>query len=254
MTWVEVKEIVKKRPTVLIPVGTTEAQNLHNPMGCDYLIAQRLAEAAADKCNAVIAPVMPYGYSDSFVNFPGTITLKPETLQAVFEDIIRSLIKTGFDHLFFINNHASNHVPLSNAASKLRDETGIVCASIQPSNLARNFAQDIFENANKVLVHGDEPSTSLIKYLYPEMMRMDLAKEAPKPQKFQNFELVSAKTLEHEGQKVPIFLRVGDVAKQGGWGNPSGNSEKGKIMFDRMVEFLITFVARYNEMNTHIDQ
>ncbi len=254
MAWPEVQDIVNKRPTVLIPVGSNEAQNLHNPTGYDAFVAQRLVEEAAKKCNAVIAPVQPYGYSDIFVEFPGTITLRPETLEAVFVDIAKSLIKSGFDHMLFVNNHDPNHVPLSNAINKVRDECGITCASIWPTTLARSFAQDLFDNANEVLVHGNEPSTSLMKYLYPDLIRMDLAKSQPKPSKFQNFELASPSNLSHQGQKVPIFLRVHDVAPQGGWGDPKGDVEAGKVMFERMVDFVASFVEKYNDLDTKVEQ
>lgn len=252
MTWPEVVEVARSKPTVIVPAGTTEAQNLHNPMGYDYLIARDLAEAAAQRCNAVIAPVIPYGYSEIFTRFPGTISLQFTTLQAIFEDVIRSLIKSGFDHILFINNHEPNHAPLANAVNAIRDETGIICASIWPTTLARVYAQDLFDNPTEVLVHGNEPSTSLLMYLHPDMMRMDLAKAAPPPGKFQNFNLASASTIEHMGQKVHLFLRMHDVSQQGGWGDPKGDAIKGKIIFEKMVEFIVTFVERFNELDTRI--
>ena len=252
MTWPEVREAAKANPTILIPVGSTETQNLHNPTGYDYLVAQRLAEEAAERCHALVTPVMPFGYSDIFIGFPGTITFRPETLQAVFEDIARSLIRTGFDHLLFINNHEPNHALLGDALSRIREEFGIVCASVWPTTLARNFAQDIFEKPAEVLVHGNEPSTSLLSYLYPEMMRMDLAQDAEPPAEFNGFPLASPTTLAHEGQRVPIFLRVADAAPQGGWGHPRGDAEKGRLMFDRMVDFIATFVGKYNQISTRV--
>lgn len=253
MTWPEVRSVIQDKPTVLIPVGSTETQNLHNPTGYDYIVAEKLAEEAAKKCNAVVAPTVAYGYSDLFVGFPGTISLTSETLQSVFIDITKSLLRMGFDHLLFVNNHDPNHAPLSHAISKIRDEFGIVCASIWPTTIARAFAQDQFNNAKDVLVHGCEPSTSLLLYLTPDLVDLNAAKVAEKPTKLQNFALASAQALEHQGQSVPIFLRMHDVSAQGGWGDiTQASADKGKVIFDRMVDFVATFIDRYNELDTRL--
>lgn len=252
MSWPEVKNAINDKPVILIPVGSNEAQNLHNPTGYDHLIAQRLAEESAKKSNSLIIPVLPFGYSEIFKSFPGTITLRSNTLRMVFEDIADSLIRTGFTNLLFINNHGPNHAPLGHALDKIREEHGIVCASMWPTTIARELAQDVFENPVGVLNHGNEPSTSLLKYLYPELIRTDLIKDTSKLGKLHNFEIASPLTLYHEGQKIPIFLRVSDVSKQGGWGKIEGSLEKGKIIFDRMVNFIVSFVEKYQKFDTHI--
>jgi len=252
MSWPEVKEVVDKEPVILIPIGSTETQNLHNPTGYDYFIAQRLAEETAKKSNALVSPVLPFGYSEIFRSYPGTITLRPETLRMVFEDIADSLIRMGFTRLLFINNHEPNHAPLGHALDRIREKHGIVCASMWPTTLARDFAQDVFENPAAVLNHGNEPSTSLLKYLYPELVNTDLIKSSSKPDKLQNFELASPSALYHEGERVPIFLRVSDVTEQGGWGEIKGSAEQGKIIFDRMVDFVASFVEKYRDFDTHM--
>lgn len=252
MTWLEIQKIVDTKPTVLIPIGTVETQNLHNPTGYDYLIAERLSEEVAEKSNSIITPVLPFGYSDNFFGFPGTISLRASTLELVIEDITVSLIKTGFDHFLFINNHAPNKPFLNLALNKIRNEYGIISTSVWPTALARHFAKELFENPKEVLTHGNEPSTSLLKYLCPELIREDLSKENYMDKKYQNFKLLSSKDLEHQGQAVSINLRLKDIDKQGGWGNPKGDKEKGKVMFTKMVDYIVTFIDRYNNLRTNI--
>lgn len=252
MTWVEVKKAVSKKPTVLIPIGTVETQNLHNPTGYDSLVAQRLAEEVAERSNSIITPVLPFGYSDTFIGFPGTITLRANVLELVLEDIVVSLIKTGFDHFLFINNHAPNKPFLNVALSKIRDEYGIIATSVWPTALARHFAKELFDNAKEVLVHGNEPSTSLLAYLYPSFIREDLSKENYMNKNFQNFNLLSLMDLEHQGQAVSINLRLKDIDQQGGWGNPKGDRKKGKVMFLKMVDFIVSFIEKYNNFKTNI--
>lgn len=252
MTWPEIEKIVKKKVVVLIPVGSVEAQNTHNPTGYDYLVAESLAMKVAQKCDAIVVPTINFGYSERFIGFPGTISLKPSTLQAIFEDILYSLVKTGFDHFLFINGHDPNKTSLSYAASRIRETFGIIFTSIWPTGLARNFGKELFENEKEVFMHGNEPSTSILKYLFPKLVRIEQIEKSPLSNEFKNFKLSSTTTLCHEGQQVSIFLRVKDISKTGGWGEPSGDSKKGEIIFNKMVDFLISFVKKYQEMNTHI--
>jgi len=249
MTWLEVKEIIKQRPTILIPIGSTEAQNLHNPTGYDYLIAERLAESVAQKCNAVMLPTIPFGYSHVFADFPGTILLRPETLRFIFEDIIKSLNRSGFDHLLFLNNHQPNHQPLTEVIYKLKEKYKILYTSIFPSRLAKSFFQDLFPNAKKVLNHGNEPSTSLIRYLYPELQRLDLFKTTKRPSHYKNFKLNPISSFEYQGEEIYAFLNMSDISKEGGWSNSKGDVEIGKTIFNKMVNFIVSFVCEFNKTN-----
>ena len=47
MTPVAVRERLHVRPTLIVPIGTTEQHGPHLPLGCDTLILERLAELPA---------------------------------------------------------------------------------------------------------------------------------------------------------------------------------------------------------------
>jgi len=46
----------------------------------DYLIADEIAARVAERTNSLVAPVIPFGNSEYFRSFPGTISLRSETL------------------------------------------------------------------------------------------------------------------------------------------------------------------------------
>lgn len=257
MTAPEVKEKSEEKRVVFVPVGTTETQSRHNPIGYDYLIAQYLSEEAAKKCGAVIAPVIPYGYSEVFKEYSGTISLRPETLQNLLYDITESLVKHGFGHIIFIDNHAGNTPILNHALARIREKHGLVFPSVFPSELAKIYARELFSEPNKVLMHGNEPSTSLCSYLCPEYMRMDMAVESPDwsdSGNFGPFKYGSPGTLEYKGYKVPFHTKISDTSVNGGFGNPKGDAEIGKKIFERMVNYLVGFAIEFQKTDNLFDK
>lgn len=257
MTWVEVEEAKKDQPVVLVPIGTTECQGRHLPTGYDHIVAQRLCEEAAAKCNAVIAPVIPYGESQKLLGFPGTLTIRAETLSALLFDVTDGLLKSGFTHIIFVNNHDPNKAPLEMAMAKIREKYGRVFPSLWPTDLARAFAEKYLPAPHEKLMHGNEPGTSLCLYLCPELVRRDLIKSGPAagetvkigPMDF----IPSAFSLLHEGRKNPYIVHLGDYCKNGGFGAPEGSAEVGEKVFNEMVNYLAGFVNKFREVDNLLD-
>src|SRR5437870_6612190 len=108
MTWQQVQAAAGRKVPVLIPMGTLETQGLHMPMGCDSIVAERLATSVAEREECLVCPTVPFGYSPFSKSFSGTISLRAETLRYLLTDIANSLVGHGFRHLIFINNHGLN--------------------------------------------------------------------------------------------------------------------------------------------------
>ena len=248
MTWVEVRDLIaEQKPAVIVPIGTTETQGRHNPTGYDHFVAQHVAVEAARKCNAVVAPTLCYGYSELFYEFPGTITLQPETLQNLIYDVTASLIRMGLTHVVFMNNHDPNQPILNHAIARIRKDFGLVMPSLWPTNMARTFGQKLFPEASRVLIHGNEPSTSLCLALCPENVRMDLAVNSPTDYgALGNLPYASSQSLLYKGMKVPFFARVSDVSETGGYGNPNaGDPEIGQQILTQMADFTAGFIDEF---------
>jgi len=248
MTWVEVKEIIEtKHPAVIVPIGTTETQGRHNPTGYDHFVAEHVAKKVAEKCNAVVAPTINFGYSELFYEFPGTITLRPETLQNLIYDVTTSLIRMGFKHIVYMNNHDPNTPILNHAIQRIRKEFGLVLPSLWPTMMARTFGQEIFPDAKRVLIHGNEPSTSLMMAICPEKVRMDLAVESPTTYgSLGSIPFAASQALMFKGMKVPFFARVSDVSETGGYGNPNvADGKLGQAVIDKMVDYSAEFIEEF---------
>lgn len=69
-----------------------------------------MADAASQQCGVLVAPPLNFGCSPYFLAYPGTISLRAETLNALIEDVVRSLYGEGFRRMLIINGHGGNNV------------------------------------------------------------------------------------------------------------------------------------------------
>jgi creatinine amidohydrolase len=108
MTWKEAETEIKETGVALIPVGSTEQHGYHMPLGSDTYCAFEVAKRTAQKERAIVAPAIPYGISHCHMSFPGTVTLRTETLYHMVMDICQSLYTHGVRKFILINGHGHN--------------------------------------------------------------------------------------------------------------------------------------------------
>ena len=54
-------ERLRERPTLIVPVGTTEQHGPHLPLGCDTIIVEHLADDLSAEFGILRAPTVEYG-------------------------------------------------------------------------------------------------------------------------------------------------------------------------------------------------
>jgi creatinine amidohydrolase len=118
---------------VLVPIGSCERHgNPFTPLGLDGLISDAVAARAASKANALLSPLMPFGYAPHHMGRPGegcgTITLRAETYRRLLEDVARSLIYHGFNKIIFVSFHSSNVTVAEEVLLSVRHRTGALVA------------------------------------------------------------------------------------------------------------------------------
>ncbi|MEP2919251.1 creatininase family protein [Sulfitobacter sp.] len=108
MNWRDVEAAAKRDPRCILPIGSTE-QHAQLSLCVDMILAEKVATDAAAPLGVPVFPVMPYGLAPYFNEFPGTISLKVETLMAVIRDVIASLRRAGFSQILIVNGHGGNN-------------------------------------------------------------------------------------------------------------------------------------------------
>ena len=190
----ELKELIPKLEVTLIPTGSTEIHGPHLGVGNDILSCTRVAEDVAKimypralVVNSIWVGVAPHNMT---APFPGTITLRAETYMRVLKEVVESLLKHGVKRIVFLNGHGGNEAPNITACREIREqiyyEYGV---DLEIGTLSY---WDVIPDAdwNEVLEiaperkisHGGEAETSILLFIAPQAVRMDLAKPPdPRP-------------------------------------------------------------------------
>jgi len=238
LTWVDVEEFLKRHKTVIVPFGSCEQHGPHLPLDTDAYDAFWLSVKAAEEARcALVAPPIYYGVSSHHMDFPGTITLNPQTLEQTAYEVGICLVKHGFKKVLFENGHGGNTPALEAAAQRIKAETDAFVA-IDTVSLIPDFIEQFIETPYDAHAGEFETSTSLAnreKYVMKERIA--------KPQiTFPKSKYIKI-GLKETGPKVSWAFRTKEISSTGVIGDPTkASKEKGekawKLAIERLAELL----------------
>jgi creatinine amidohydrolase len=107
MNWMQVETYLARDDRAVLPVGCTE-QHAFLSLATDAILAERVAGEAAEPLGVPVFPTMPYGITPTFMAYPGTVSLRVETLCAVVRDTLDALAHHGFRRVLVVNGHGGN--------------------------------------------------------------------------------------------------------------------------------------------------
>lgn len=173
MTWPEIQEALKTVEIAIIPVGAHEQHGPHMTESCDAVLAEAMASKLAERMHpkALVTPTVPMGISPHHMNFPGTITLRPETLLSVLRDMVESLKRHGIRRVLFMNGHGGNQSLLNTACATLSQELEVECYFAKTTASAKGAISRHVHS--KLYGHSCEREISEAMYLAPQLIRQD---------------------------------------------------------------------------------
>lgn len=146
MSWMEAEAAFKRTDTAIVPVGTLHAHG-PIPIGIDARSVEALADEVGRRTGVIVLPVVSYGENDKMKHYPGTITIEPEIVKALYVDICRSLHRNGTRRVIFLNGHGGNHDPLLRAGRAAR-EFGMLVAIVEWGVIEKALMPQLFTRGN----------------------------------------------------------------------------------------------------------
>ncbi len=253
LTGGEAREILARRPVILLPMGSQEDQGPHAPMG-DYMSADAIAERIAARATAggtetLVAPVIPFGGADYFGAMPGGIALEQATLRAVITDMLACLERHRLTRLVVINGHGGNCEAIHEATHALYRRTGVIVPSLYLWRIGYGLLPGILgaEKARRAAGHGADPLTSVAWHLFPGIMRPDLTPPAAPLRDVMGLKARAFGSLDFEGVEVTVPVEYNEIAPNGvRTGDPALCSpETGAALVEQLTEIGARFVAHY---------
>ena len=242
LRWPEAKRRLAEVDLALIPVGAIEQHGPHLPLDTDAYDAERLCREVAVLCSQprpLVLPLLPYGVSYHHEDFPGTVSISPETLSKMVYEIGMSVAKQGITKLVIVNGHGGNGPALHFAAQKInRDAHIFTCVDTGETSDVEIDKLTTTKND----VHAGEVETSTSLHYRPHLVRMDLAR--PSVPRF------SSDYLEFSSKKgIGWYVRTARISSNGVLGDPTEASpEKGSRMWEIMIHNLVELVQDLKNM------
>jgi creatinine amidohydrolase len=107
MNWMQVEAHAKRDNRAVLPIGSTE-QHAGLSLCVDSILAEKVAVEACEPLGVPVFPTLNYGLTPSFVDYPGTVTLKLSTLSALICDVLDGMVRSGFKRVAIVNGHGGN--------------------------------------------------------------------------------------------------------------------------------------------------
>jgi creatinine amidohydrolase len=171
MTPGAIRDRLLARPTLIVPVGTTEQHGPHLPFGCDTIIVERLADDLSARFGVARTPPVEYGVHTPSPAHPGGAALRRRTLHRVMNELIESWEEGAGVTQFVILTAQASEQHLEALSTVRTDHATIQVIDV----FALDFA-DLVEDADAP-VHGGELDTSLLLFLAPDLVRMELSQD-----------------------------------------------------------------------------
>ena len=176
---------------VILPVGVVEEHGAHLPLGLDSFAAEVYAASSAPHLEeqgyeVVVAPTISYGVARAAIDFPGTLSLEPDTLRSMVVEIARSLARHGLNRLVILNGHRDLHhmKALDDARKILVEEktAQVLCVGFasDPQMTAACYREGVRQFYKSPQPdregHGGESETSVALHSFPDLVNHEALK------------------------------------------------------------------------------
>jgi creatinine amidohydrolase len=234
LTWSQIEQMPNKENVVIIqPIGAIEQHGLHLPIAVDSAISLgvlgKALEQLDDDLPAYGLPCLYYGKSNEHSGFPGTITLRAQTLLAVITEMALSIYASGFRKLILMNSHGGQPQIIEIAARDIHQEyPDFAVFPLFTWRVPHIVGEMLTPQEQAYGIHGGDAETSIMLSLLPQQVHMDKAvKEYPQG-------LPEDSLLDMEG-KLPFAWLTKELSKSGVMGDATVAT---KAKGDRILESL----------------
>ena len=252
----------KSRAIAVLPLAATEQHGPHLPLSVDADIvngvlgnALPMLKATAPDLPVYFLPTQAIGLSPEHAAFPGTLTLKPETLMRLWTDIAESVNAAGIHKLVLFNAHGGHAGAMDVVSRDLRARLGMLVYSVSWYQLPLLNAEGKDVNAlfsdheHRFGVHAGEVETSVMLALKPQSVQMDKA---------QNFHSTSEEraakfSILGNGKSAKLAWQMQDYNAAGAAGNAAAaTAAKGQALLDAAGRSLAQLLVEIDQLPADI--
>lgn len=243
------------RTIAVLPVAATEQHGPHLPLSVDTVLVDGILKAAlprlATDLNVLVLPTQAVGLSPEHARFPGTLTLKTETILRLWTDIGESVAAAGIGKLLIFNTHGGNVSLMDLVARDLRARFDMLVYSVSWFNLPLTDTQGQDVNAlfsleeHRFGIHAGDIETSMMLALAPERVDMTQAQHfaSAAQTRAQQFSILG------NGKSAKLGWQMQDYNPAGAVGNAAAaTADKGHALLDAAGRALAQLLGEMDQL------
>ena len=172
-----------RQTVAVLPVAAIEQHGPHLPLSVDATLLQGVMDAALQQLPAALPvlflPPQVVGLSPEHIRFPGTLTLSPATVIALWTEIGECVARAGVKKLLLFNGHGGQVSVMDIVARELRTRSHLLVYSASwfslplPDAVAGQFSAE----EHRFGIHAGEIETSMMLHLAPSAVHMEHARD-----------------------------------------------------------------------------
>ncbi len=243
------------RTIAVLPVAATEQHGPHLPLSVDTVLVNAVVTAALaflpDEVPALFLPTQSIGLSTEHAHFPGTLTLKNETILRLWIDVAESVAATGIKKLVLFNAHGGNVSVMDMVARDLRARLDLLVYSVSWFNLPLLNAQGQDVNAlfspqeHRFGIHAGDMETSMMLALDPVHVSMEHARHftSVAQERSKQFDILG------NGKSAKLGWQIQDYNPAGAVGDAAAATvDKGRAVLDAAGRSLARLLAEIDRI------
>lgn len=259
--WSKFQPADNRNTPVLFPLGVIEEHGPHLPLGADIYWSYAICRMVKDRLfgmeqESVIAPPYYWGINRYTGSFPGTFSLKPQTMRQVLFELMENLVSFSFHDIYCFNYHgdAAHVEAIVDVIKRVNQELGAACRLVlnamdlelygwqgdeefllvvNPQYPLEWFTEEEPQEAGLLDIHAGAFETAFLNYFCPGLVDLETAGG------------LRSTSLNEEGLRS--WLQGGDAMKNtlplGYAGNPAGYEAAGRHV-EEMLALQVDDIAK----------
>ena len=239
----------------VLPVAATEQHGPHLSLSVDTVLVDGVVSASLPhllpQLSVFFLPTQAIGLSPEHARFPGTLTLKSETIIRLWTDIAESVASAGLRKLLLLNSHGGNVSVMDIVARDLRARLDMLVYSASWFNLPLRDSggQDVNDrfsaDEHRFGIHAGEIETAMMLALAPQRVEMSKARhfKSSSQERAQAFDILG------NGRSAKLGWQMQDYNAAGAVGNAAAATvEKGLALVDAAGRALAGLLSEIDQL------
>ena len=238
----------------VLPVAAIEQHGPHLPLSVDATLLQGVIDAALPQLPAnlpvLFLPPQNVGLSPEHIRFPGTLTLSPATVIALWTEIGECVARAGVKKLLLFNGHGGQVSVMDIVARELRTRCDLIVYSASwfslplPDAVAGQFSAQ----EHRFGIHAGEIETSMMLHLAPGTVRLEHARDfrSTSQDRSEQYAILG------NGKSAKLGWQMQDYHPAGAVGNAAAaTADKGRAVVEAAAGQLVALLQELAQLPLH---